>query len=536
MTPRILFVALSCCAMSAGVVFSAGESESKPASPGQLAPNAHFVSPDGKAFWEASVDASQPSSPKIAFENAKAGDTVYFRGGSYEVGQGADWLSPVWGPSHSGTAEKPITFAAFPGETPVIDGHPTRQGSENYRICTFGLGNGQHETPQNHIVFDGFTFQGDGGKSMCGIVIVGREEGTNRPELRSVGCVVRNCTFNGGSNVIETTDNHEGIRIECTGGTLIQKCRLYNFKQVKDCPNISAIKMYHNDHVVIESCEIFNCSTGIFDKSDGRTSVFRYNYVHNCTDALLLSSYGWKDPQAPNGYFLSNHPDCQIYHNVLANNGNIADTTEDGSHSSGLTVYNNTLYAGQGGLVGMTLGNGTGKSVYNNIIFGRRRDDDLGLLRFSACDNEVAVPQTPMEIAACDHNQFGGIPGNLIIRVHARQQKEPFWSTHTSLSAWRTSHKLVTGENPGEGSLDSNPRFVNASGKFNKLEDFRLAPGSPCIKAGRNGANMGADIDRMQGISAHPTTKARRRRSRAHRLPSNWPGRSDVPRTGCSRP
>jgi ABC-type transport system substrate-binding protein len=48
---------------------------------------------------------------------------------------------------------------------------------------------------------------------------------------------------------------------------------------------------------------------------------------------------------------MSCHPGCQVYHNLFCNAGNIVDHTGDGSHSSGLTIYNNTLYAGNGTMV-----------------------------------------------------------------------------------------------------------------------------------------------------------------------------------------
>ena len=53
-------------------------------------------------FWEAGT-------------HALPGDTVYVRGGTYALTQ------PAWIPC-SGAAGVPITFAAYPGETPVIDG------------------------------------------------------------------------------------------------------------------------------------------------------------------------------------------------------------------------------------------------------------------------------------------------------------------------------------------------------------------------------------------------------------------------------
>ena len=53
-------------------------------------------------FWEAGT-------------HALPGDTVYVRSGTYALTQ------PAWIPC-SGAAGVPITFAAYPGETPVIDG------------------------------------------------------------------------------------------------------------------------------------------------------------------------------------------------------------------------------------------------------------------------------------------------------------------------------------------------------------------------------------------------------------------------------
>ena len=44
---------------------------------------------------------------------AVAGDTVYLRGGTY-----GEALTPA----RSGTASQPITFAAYPGETPTLSG------------------------------------------------------------------------------------------------------------------------------------------------------------------------------------------------------------------------------------------------------------------------------------------------------------------------------------------------------------------------------------------------------------------------------
>jgi hypothetical protein len=50
-----------------------------------------------------------------AADTAQVGDTVCFRGGTYSVDEETHL-------TQSGTAESPITFIAYPGETPVLDG------------------------------------------------------------------------------------------------------------------------------------------------------------------------------------------------------------------------------------------------------------------------------------------------------------------------------------------------------------------------------------------------------------------------------
>lgn len=91
----------------------------------------------------------------------------------------------------------------------------------------------------------------------------------------------------------------------------------------------------------------------------------------------------------------------------------------------------------------------------------------------------------------------GGLSENLLIRVHFQGEKAPYYTNYTSIPAWQASGALVGGKNPGQGSLDCDPRFVNRSGKFESLADFRLVEDSPCRGAGRDGEDMGADVGRV---------------------------------------
>jgi parallel beta-helix repeat protein len=56
-------------------------------------------------------------------EEAQTGDTVYIRGGTY-----TDWDNQL-NPTRSGTSGAWITFAAYPGELPILDGASLEDGS-----------------------------------------------------------------------------------------------------------------------------------------------------------------------------------------------------------------------------------------------------------------------------------------------------------------------------------------------------------------------------------------------------------------------
>lgn len=154
----------------------------------------HFVSPDGDAAWGELVDRDNPCSPQTAFANAQAGDTVYFRSGVYAVTEYGKPYQGSLGPTHSGTEEEPITFAACPGERVVFEGKAQLRGQgrrKNYQLAIRALGN----QFQSYIVFDGFHFVEKDRTGLCGIIISRGCDNRDQPENWVKGCVVRNCTM-----------------------------------------------------------------------------------------------------------------------------------------------------------------------------------------------------------------------------------------------------------------------------------------------------------------------------------------------------
>lgn len=418
----------------------------------------HYVSPNGSASWAGSTNINTPCSPTTAMANAVADDIVYFRGGTYWLGQSDNnnYIG-VLNPANSGTDGHPITFAAYPGETPVMDTHL----SGDIKSKAFG------NALNNYIVYDGFTLTGDEGASAGGITFMG-------PDInnKAVGLVVRNCTFIGPSSPTTSVDNIRGLSMQNVYGTLIQNCKFYNFRQVNDYPNTSAIGMYTNDHTTIEHCEFYNNTAAIYDKQGNNNATYRYNYMHD-------NSIGIEVNALVTGSGTYNARNGQIYHNVITNSGYAAillDVQTSGADENNWQIYNNTIYNSGSSTRLVSIGTGDQHVVYNNIMIGNGSEGTYRNVLGS-------------QLTTSDYNQFGTM-------VYIEKEG----NFYSSLGSWQSSGSLANGGNPDTHSMASNPMFQNASGGLRQLGDFRLASNSPCKGAGYNGADMGANID-LVGIA-----------------------------------
>ncbi len=108
-----------------------------------------WVSPTGAATWvncksDVPLSGTAACAYTTANLNVTAGDTVFFRGGTYTMSGGNNYNSGV-APQVSGTSGNPIIYKAYAGETPVFTG-----GLFNYGVRLINI---------NYIVIDGIIFQ-----------------------------------------------------------------------------------------------------------------------------------------------------------------------------------------------------------------------------------------------------------------------------------------------------------------------------------------------------------------------------------------
>lgn len=430
----------------------------------------YYVSPTGSATWTSATNISTPCSVSTAFANARSGDIVLFRGGTYSVPakNTSDTYHGYYEPANSGTGDADVNriiFKAYTGEIPLFNGTAGGTGDSRYYATIFGT-NGK-----DYITFDGFTFQSDSGTKLPRIYI-GHDDSVDL----SVGVKVKNCIFNGGSNLTNAQpagENLEAIRIEHADNTNIQGCIIYSIQDQTNNENVSGIKIYFSTNVAIKNCEIYDCRRGIYVKNNVHTVDISYNYVHNCIDGIYANPDGGADIM----------PNMSIYQNLVTRCNNsiqiyaVATNTVDN-----LSIYNNTIYSSStSGTYGIYVGGvcqqvSNNVVIYNNIVQGSQY--------------KLVIP--PSVISEIDYNQYGSSGPFLI--------KSRYYCPtidYTTLDSWKASSIVSGSQHPDLNGLASDPLFVNTSGRLITIADFALQSTSPSKGTGKGGVDMGANISRV---------------------------------------
>ena len=421
----------------------------------------YYVSNSGSATLAQCTNISTPCAVQTAFNNAVAGDIVYFRGGTYTMPAKnfSNTYHGYYEPAYSGIAGNPITFAAYPAETPVFNGTAGGSGDVSDYATIFGTWG------RSYIVFDGFTLQADNGTKMARVHI-----GSDDSNVVSTNITIKNCSINGGSTLIPTQDNRETVRIDYANDVLIQRCKLYNARSTNGYQGINGIKSYGSNRVTIENNELYNTEGAIYLKSDTDSWVVRNNWLHDNQIGIYVTPY-----VTSRAHNATNH---KFYNNVINNSSysSIHVFGEAGSNADNMEVYSNTVYSILGGdsyisAHGIFLTEGANFRVYNNIL--------QGVLSFGYGN---------YSIAESDYNQFGSPPFRVTTHIYFGTQ------SYTSLASWQATTDINGGLHPDTHSLASNPLFQNSSNTLTQLNDFTLANNSPSKGTGKGSVDMGANI------------------------------------------
>lgn len=372
---------------------------------------------------------------------ATAGDTVYLRAGTYH-----ERLVPA----HSGADGAWITFAAYPGEAPAIDGTGVSLPA--------GWGGLLEVSGRSFIEIRGVRVQHAGpDRNHAGILVEGASHVTIREcstyDTASSGIGVWSSDhITVAGNTVELACNDGEQECITIAGTDVFDVRYNHVKNggpgsmggegidVKDGSSNGTV---HHNHV--EAMNRLGIYVDAWDKHTWNVDVYA-NRVHGCADdGIVLASEA--------GGFLEA---VRVYNNVVYDNryvgleiANWGDPVPS-RPIDGVVIMNNTLHGnGWGGWGGCILADdpdATGVVIRNNVC------------SLNASFQIAVSPGVPMPVV--DHNLIWSFLGD-----------EP-------------------GEIRGSAAVQADPSFVNSA-----AGDFHLTASSPAVDRGSPAAAPALDYD-----------------------------------------
>ena len=358
-------------------------------------------------------------------------------------------------PKHSGTADKVITYRAFPGDIVNLDGTGIALAEDDiaglFEIMT-----------KSYLTVSGIRVM-NVGPNMNNVGILA----SNSDHIR----IENNYTYNTVSSGIGvwscsniTIDGNE-VELACNDGE--QECITV---AVTDSFEISNNHVHHGGPGT-------HGGEGI-DAKDGSThGIIHHNHVHHLNNRLGIYIDAWDKPTH----------DMEIYQNEvhdIANNDGFTLSSESGGLLQNIHIYNNIAY--NNGLSGITLSeNGDAPThpmkditIINNTFVGNGGSEWGGGIEIGNKDLE-----------------------NIVIRNNICSQNVNYQIYDDSLvSTVSIDHNLIDGfrgeldeEVRGTDFLEGDPLFISPN-----TYDFHLMSGSPAIDSGSSISAPSFDFD---GIS-----------------------------------
>jgi parallel beta-helix repeat protein len=361
-----------------------------------------------------------------AADVAKAGDTVLVKSGIYN-----EWVEI----KNSGSAGKPITFKAYPGHKPVIDGTGINVPSDPYwKALIYSIG-------KSYITIDGFEV-----RNSDEVLIRMRAEDQNSPRVSNL--IVRNSKIHGNSQ-----NDRNGVHFEFVDHSFIENNECYdsgwNCISLESCNNVDIQRNYvHNNPK--------HAGINVFPKTyeDPQKLYWGNDILYN-----VVSNIG--NPGA--AVYTRFQTDNVIMGNLINGNstGLLFDHNHTGTtyiHAANTKVLNNTIV--NNGYFGFRTINASNVTLKNNIIAYNGSAD-------------VAFESGTTGGSSADYNHY-----------YSTVKLKWGATTYTSLSSWASN------TSNDQHSRDANPAFVNLTSS-----DFALTSTSPAIDAGSDVSSYGLVSD-----------------------------------------
>lgn len=473
---------------------------------GQLFPPTHTAAAAGGQTYYVAPNGSDTnngtlSSPWRTIQKAAntvvAGDTVLVREGIYQ-----EFVTIKTSGSKTNGY---ITFQAYPGEHPIIDGSELTIASGKSALI--------HITNASYIIVDGFELRNlkasTHSQSPTGIRVL--QSGTEIHILNNDIHHIENTFSNGNGHGIHILGTSSvpltNIRVS---GNEVHHLATGSSESVTLSGNIDGFvvennRIHDNNNIGIDIAGFYNaCSTPCRDQA--RNGTVAGNTVYNI-DTSSNASYNGNSAA---GIYADGSANVVIERNlVYANDFGVSIASEkQGKSASGITVQNNYIYHND--LAGVVIG-GSGTSnggatdikiLNNTIVDNDVLDKGYAAVAFQNNVQNVQVANNIMyssvkKMFVQKYNKTGSnvtVDYNLYFRLDGESGAPWVWNN----TSYRTWNEFKTATGFDKNSVFADPLFVNLSGF-----DVHLQSGSAAIDSGLNSMAGGAtDLDgasRIQG-------------------------------------
>ncbi len=436
--------------------------------PTSLASPAYFVSPSGSDTNSGAITAPWRTLTH-AVAQLKAGDTLYARAGSY--------AETVW-VGNSGTTSSPITIAAYPAESPVIDGSSLSVSSWATLLDIAG----------NYVTVSGFEIgnintDGHGGQGSTATILGGygiQITGTNDTVSKMVvhNTWAQGILANGNNSTIQDSTIYYVAMANCraTGQTNCNGATLYPSSGWPSC--VSVAQSYGSGLIIsnatIQRTTVHDCwgegiSTWLSTGTTIQDNVVYNNwaenlYVNNATHALVQRNIV---------YNTANNYVGQARGLTLADE--VTTTTGVNPTSSNNTVINNLLYNAPLCAFCWTQVAGTGLTnvlIANNTIFYNFTSSNTGYT------NSLSTGSTASSTSITNSNSY--IVNNIVTGIVSVPGATGLTFSN---NLWATAPANATSTNDVIGSPLLSENGSTTAGQLSSSY-FTLQNGSPAISKG----------------------------------------------------
>ncbi len=400
----------------------------------------YYVSTTGDNGADGSISTPW-ATPEYGATQLADGDTLYIRGGSYDITTSGDIIyASAIAPSADNT-----TIKSYPGESVTLIGG-TGVAPTNGVIGNATGASGQW---RSGVTIDGFT--------IIGIVVL----------AYASDLTLQNCDISVGGDSWSGMGQGEIVIVQGVTNCTIKNNKLHDSSLRSGFGNSSLIMAYTALNLTIENNEFYNSAGhGMNLKDTIVNATIRYNYVHdNDYSGLWTANQGnaFAGYTYPQNFVISNN--IFVSNNTSNDDGNGAVTFS--ILTDNVIVHNNTFYNNTRSDYTHPNNAVTSWGFFNNILY-------------NPVSNFLNWPYgaTTFNLDYLDYNVY--------------YSASPRWvyqgSAYTSFSSWQTKCQSLL-DGCDANSTTSDPSFSNESGSLGTQTDFRLTPSTPStiLTGGRGG-------------------------------------------------